>query len=67
MCPIPPFHVPWKHQKTKSPPVFPGECKTGRSTTKGPRDKIKTIEDLLQVKKTTTTTKKKANKLIKIK
>ena len=38
---IPPFHAPWKHQKTKGPPTFPGGYKTGRSARQGSNDKIK--------------------------
>ena len=48
--PIPPYHAPWKHQKTKGPLAFPGGHKTRRSARKGSSDKIKTIEDLLQAK-----------------
>ena len=50
--PISLFHTPWKHQKTKGPAAFPGGHKTRRLTRKGSSGKIKTIKDLLQVKKT---------------
>ena len=46
------FHTPWKRQKTKRPPAFLGGHKTKKPIRKESSDKIKTIEDLLQVKKT---------------
>ena len=50
--PISLFHIPWRHQKTKILPAFLGGHKTRKSTSKESSDKIKIIEDLLQIKKT---------------